>query len=90
MYIISVLCMVKLYQNRHPDIHAEAPVTFGVLAHMILIALTGILANTPHVWIFFTIVHLVFCLFLSFRIYYMSPINVDLTLLPLKFKVNKG
>ena len=88
MYIISVLCMVKLYQNRHPDIHAEAPVTFGVLAQTILIALTGILANTAYVWAIFTIAHLMFCLFLSLRIYYMSPINIDLTLLPQKLKVN--
>ncbi|KAK0176733.1 hypothetical protein PV328_000840 [Microctonus aethiopoides] len=32
MYIISVLCMVKIYQTRHPDINARASVTFAVLA----------------------------------------------------------
>lgn len=37
MYVMAVLCMVKLYQNRHPDINASAYATFGVLAVAILI-----------------------------------------------------
>lgn len=37
MYIIAVLCMVKLYQTRHPDINATAYATFGVLAIAILL-----------------------------------------------------
>ncbi|KAJ8978861.1 hypothetical protein NQ317_009005 [Molorchus minor] len=37
MYVMAVLCMIKLYQNRHPDINASAYVTFGVLAIAILL-----------------------------------------------------
>lgn len=37
MYVMAVLCMVKLYQNRHPDINATAYATFGVLAIAIFI-----------------------------------------------------
>lgn len=37
MYVMAVLCMVKLYQNRHPDINATAYATFGVLAIAILL-----------------------------------------------------
>lgn len=37
MYVMAVLCMVKLYQNRHPDINAPAYGTFGVLSVSILI-----------------------------------------------------
>lgn len=36
MYVMTVLCMVKLYQNRHPDINASAYGTFGLLAVAIL------------------------------------------------------
>ncbi|KAH9642081.1 hypothetical protein HF086_007201 [Spodoptera exigua] len=32
-----VLCMVKIYQARHPDINARAHATFGVLAVLILL-----------------------------------------------------
>lgn len=37
MYVTAVLCMVKLYQTRHPDINATAYATFGVLAIAILL-----------------------------------------------------
>lgn len=37
MYVMAVLCMVKLYQTRHPDINATAYATFGVLAVAILL-----------------------------------------------------
>ncbi|KAL3270826.1 hypothetical protein HHI36_021345 [Cryptolaemus montrouzieri] len=39
MYVMAVLCMVKLYQNRHPDINATAYATFGVLALTIVFGL---------------------------------------------------
>lgn len=37
MYITAVLCMIKLYHSRHPDINATAYLTFGVLAMIILL-----------------------------------------------------
>ncbi|XP_056636312.1 SID1 transmembrane family member 1-like isoform X2 [Diorhabda sublineata] len=38
MYVMAVLCMVKLYQNRHPDINATAYTTFSVLGIAIFMA----------------------------------------------------
>lgn len=64
--------MVKIYQNRHPDINARAPVTFGVLAITILLGLVGVLEGTLYFWIFFTILHITTCLSLSAQIYYMG------------------
>ncbi|XP_058803518.1 SID1 transmembrane family member 1-like isoform X2 [Phymastichus coffea] len=72
MYIIAVLCMVKIYQNRHPDVNAQAPVTFGVLAITILLGLIGVLDGELWFWILFSIIHLSMCLFLSAQIYYMG------------------
>lgn len=37
MYVMAILCMVTLYQNRHPDINAHAYATFLVLAMAILL-----------------------------------------------------
>ncbi|KAJ8668220.1 hypothetical protein QAD02_009883 [Eretmocerus hayati] len=72
MYIIAVLSMVKIYQNRHPDINAQAPVTFGVLAITIFLGLIGVLNGQLYFWILFTIVHITTCLYLSAHIYYMG------------------
>lgn len=79
MYIIAVLCMVKIYQTRHPDINARAPVTFGVLAIIILLGLIGVLHGSRAYWIVFTIIHLITCISLSAQIYYMG-----------RFKFNGG
>ncbi|XP_054001522.1 SID1 transmembrane family member 2-like isoform X1 [Hylaeus anthracinus] len=72
MYIIAVLCMIKIYQTRHPDINARAPVTFGILALVILLGLIGVLNGSTCFWIIFTIMHLSICLFLTLQIYYMG------------------
>ena len=78
MYVIAVLCMVKIYQNRHPDINAQAPVTFGVLAITILLGLVGVLNGQLYYWVFFTVIHLWVCLFLSAHIYYMGRWKFDM------------
>ena len=64
--------MVKIYQNRHPDINARASVTFGVLALIIFLGLVGVLDGSVFYWIIFTIIHLVVCLILTAQIYYMG------------------
>jgi hypothetical protein len=72
MYVISMMCMLKIYQTRHPDINASAYATFGVLAVVILVGMSGVLWGTLYFWIGFTIVHLMTCLALSAQIYYMG------------------
>lgn len=72
MYIIAVLCMIKIYQTRHPDINARAPVTFGILALIIFIGLIGVLNGSMSFWVIFTILHLLTCLVLTVQIYYMG------------------
>nr|CAD7571328.1 unnamed protein product [Timema californicum] len=72
MYVISMLCMVKIYQTRHPDINASAYATFGVLAIVIFIGMFGVLEGTLSFWVIFTVVHLVICLIVSAQIYYMG------------------
>ncbi|XP_012233210.1 SID1 transmembrane family member 1 [Linepithema humile] len=72
MYIIAVLCMIKIYQNRHPDINARAPVTFGILALVIFVGLIGVLNGSNYFWIVFSILHLLICFILTVQIYYMG------------------
>ncbi|KAF7283688.1 hypothetical protein GWI33_023184 [Rhynchophorus ferrugineus] len=77
MYVMAVLCMVKLYQNRHPDINASAYTTFGFLAVAILLCIIGILENTEGFWIFFIILHIITIFYLSIKMYYMGCWNLD-------------
>ncbi|OWR52729.1 sid-1-related precursor 3, partial [Danaus plexippus plexippus] len=37
MYVIAVLCIVKLYQSRHPDVNASAHTTFMLIACLMAI-----------------------------------------------------
>lgn len=77
MYIISVLCMVKIYQTRHPDINARASITFAVLALVIFLGTVGVLDGSVTFWILFTILHMIVCLFLTAQIYYMGRWRFD-------------
>ncbi|CAH0549108.1 unnamed protein product [Brassicogethes aeneus] len=76
MYVMAVLCMVKLYQNRHPDINANSYSTFGVLAVAILLGMVGIMEGHTFL-IFFTVIHILTCLYLTLQIYYMGCWKCD-------------
>lgn len=72
MYVISTLCMLKLYHTRHPDISASAYATFASLALAILFGMCGVLSGTPSFWSIFTFIHLSFCFLISLQIYYLG------------------
>lgn len=72
MYVISMLCMLKIYHNRHPDINASAYSTFALLAVVIMVGMIGVLNGNISFWIGFTIIHLSICMLLSVQIYYMG------------------
>ncbi|KAI4454754.1 sid1 transmembrane family memeber [Holotrichia oblita] len=77
MYITAVLCMIKIYHTRHPDVNASAYSTFGVLAVAILLGMIGILEANLAFWIFFTILHISGCFYLTIKIYYLGCCNFD-------------
>lgn len=67
-----MLCMIKIYQTRHPDINANSYFIFGILALVIILGLAGIMFDGLLFSIFFTFVHLTMIVLLSAHIYYMS------------------
>ncbi|XP_053621893.1 SID1 transmembrane family member 1-like isoform X2 [Plodia interpunctella] len=77
MYVIAVISMVKLYQNRHPDVNASAHATFMLLALLIVIGLFGIMFPSVWFWVFFTILHLMTCLVLTVNIYYVGQFKLE-------------
>ena len=72
MYVISMLCMLKIYQSRHPDINAEAHAAFAVLAFVVLIGVVSVFEDTLSFRIIFSAMHLLACLALSAQVYYMG------------------
>nr|XP_018910555.1 PREDICTED: SID1 transmembrane family member 1-like [Bemisia tabaci] len=72
MYIIAMLSMLKIYQNRHSDINASAYTTYLVLACVIFIGMCGILNGSFIFYVVFTALHIITCFFLSLQIYYMG------------------
>ncbi|XP_073965553.1 SID1 transmembrane family member 1-like [Choristoneura fumiferana] len=77
MYAIAVLCMVKLYQNRHPDVNANAHSTYMLLAVVMAIGLFGIVYPSVYFWVFFTILHLATCFVLTMKIYYVGQFQIE-------------
>ncbi|XP_030600725.1 SID1 transmembrane family member 2 isoform X2 [Archocentrus centrarchus] len=79
MYMIAGLCMLKLYQKRHPDINASAYTAYACLAAVIFFSVLGVVfgrGNTAF-WIVFSVIHIVATLLLSTQLYYMGRWRLD-------------
>lgn len=55
MYMIAGLCMLKLYQKRHPDINASAYSAYACLAVIIFFSVVGVVSGhkrhpRQHLW----------------------------------------
>ena len=72
MYAISMLCMLKIYQTRHPDINADAHAAFGVLAFVVFLGVLSVFEDCMAFRVAFAGIHLLACLALSVQVYYMG------------------
>ncbi|XP_010169705.2 SID1 transmembrane family member 1, partial [Antrostomus carolinensis] len=74
MYMIAGLCMLKLYQTRHPDINASAYSAYASFAVVICLAVLGVVfgKNDVWFWVLFSMIHVLASLALSTQIYYMG------------------
>ncbi|XP_032495529.1 LOW QUALITY PROTEIN: SID1 transmembrane family member 2 [Phocoena sinus] len=79
MYMIAGLCMLKLYQKRHPDINASAYSAYACLAIVIFFSVLGVVfgkGNTAF-WVIFSVIHIIATLLLSTQLYYMGRWKLD-------------
>nr|KAG5693571.1 hypothetical protein BaRGS_011696 [Batillaria attramentaria] len=76
MYIIACLCMLKIYETRHPDVQAKAYKSYFSMAMIIFIAVLGVIYGTNIFWIFYALIHMFSTLVLSVNIYYVGRINL--------------
>ncbi|XP_038129302.1 SID1 transmembrane family member 2 isoform X4 [Cyprinodon tularosa] len=79
MYMIAGLCMLKLYQKRHPDINASAYTAYACLAAVIFFSVLGVVFGKGNMvfWIVFSVIHILATLFLSTQLYYMGRWRLD-------------
>ncbi|XP_018604405.2 SID1 transmembrane family member 2 isoform X2 [Scleropages formosus] len=79
MYMIAGLCMLKLYQKRHPDINASAYTAYACLAAVIFFSVLGVVFGKDNTafWIVFSIIHILATLLLSIQLYYMGRWRLD-------------
>ncbi|KAM9299343.1 SID1 transmembrane family member 2 [Gastrophryne carolinensis] len=89
MYMIAGLCMLKLYQKRHPDINASAYSAYACLAIVIFFSVLGVVFGKGNTifWIVFSVVHIVFTLLLSIQLYYIGRWRLDSGILRRIFQV---
>ncbi|CAH6792359.1 Sidt1 [Phodopus roborovskii] len=80
MYMIAGLCMLKLYQTRHPDINASAYSAYASFAVVITLTVLGVVfgKNDVWFWVIFSAIHILASLALSTQIYYMGRFKIDL------------
>uniref|UniRef100_A0A8C3XLJ5 SID1 transmembrane family member 1 n=1 Tax=Chelydra serpentina TaxID=8475 RepID=A0A8C3XLJ5_CHESE len=78
MYMIAGLCMLKLYQTRHPDINASAYSAYASFAVVICLAVLGVVFGKNNVWfwVIFSVIHIMASLALSTQIYYMGRFKI--------------
>ncbi|XP_011938513.1 PREDICTED: SID1 transmembrane family member 1 isoform X6 [Cercocebus atys] len=80
MYMIAGLCMLKLYQTRHPDINASAYSAYASFAVVVMVTVLGVVfgKNDVWFWVIFSAIHVLASLALSTQIYYMGRFKIDL------------
>ncbi|XP_055424180.1 SID1 transmembrane family member 1 isoform X4 [Bubalus kerabau] len=81
MYMIAGLCMLKLYQTRHPDINASAYAAYASFALVITLTVLGVVfgKNDVWFWVVFSAIHILASLALSTQIYYMGRFKIDVS-----------
>ncbi|XP_056329386.1 SID1 transmembrane family member 2 isoform X4 [Danio aesculapii] len=79
MYMIAGLCMLKLYQKRHPDINASAYSAYACLAAVIFFSVLGVVFGKGNMafWIVFSVIHILATMLLSTQLYYMGRWRLD-------------
>ncbi|XP_030632634.1 SID1 transmembrane family member 2-like [Chanos chanos] len=79
MYMIAGLCMLKLYQKRHPDITFSAYTAYVWPIAVIILSVLGVVfgrGNTAF-WIVFSVLYILATILISIQIYNLSCWNLD-------------
>ena len=70
MYVIAVLCFIKIYQFRHSDASSNAYKVFIGIAMIMFLEVLGIFLNNTFFWIFSLVLYFLAMLLLSSVLYH--------------------
>lgn len=77
MYVTTLLCLVKLYQGRHPDSNASALMAYGSLAMVVLLVAAGVLFQTWYFWSVITLIHFGVVFVMSLHLYSLGDWRIS-------------
>ena len=77
MYVIALLCLVKLYQKRHPDVASSAYKVFLGVGAVLLMEVLGIFTGNTAYWVIAVILYSITMLVMSVVLYHNGkwPLN---------------
>ena len=79
MYVICILCYVKIYQFRHPDTTANAYSIFALLGVLIFLEALILHSNSWVAYILYILFYVSMVIFISFDTYYNGIGRIDTT-----------
>ncbi|EFX71251.1 hypothetical protein DAPPUDRAFT_309172 [Daphnia pulex] len=77
MYVLAVLCTLKLYHARHADINVKSHMAYIVLALLVFLGAGTAFTSQFYFKLGFTVVHLIACVALAIDVYYMGHWKLD-------------
>ena len=81
MYVICILCYIKIHQFRHPDTTPNALSVFALLGVLIFLeAVILTFNNTWYAYGVFLFFYLAMSIFVSFNVYYDGIGRIDSTI----------
>jgi len=72
MYILGVLCSLRLYQARHHDVFINGHFAYAGFAFIIFTSVIGVLYRSEGFFIVFCFFHIITCIYLAMQMYYMG------------------
>ena len=77
MYLIGILVLIKLYQNRHPDLSLGAIKTAVFLGILLIFEAISYYESSPAFWIIFCLIYLLIITVVAFQIYTQGALKYN-------------
>ena len=75
MYLIGILCLIKLYHSQHPDVSAGAIPIMFMIGLLLTFEAVSYYEPTKPFWIVFSLVYLCIILVISVQAYFLGSLN---------------
>ena len=77
MYLIAVLMLMKLYQERHPDVSCNAVKAYLGVCVALILEVVSYYANGPVFWGLFCVIYIIFVTVVTVHSYNLGVVRYD-------------